>query len=86
MNTFLALKCAHTHTKENLSESPLQCGEFENRAVWSRRGQTVARHPEELPLYLCTATSCNLLLRDKTKLTQHFSADLNVASDPVHQM
>lgn len=50
-------------------------------AVWSRRGQIVARHPEELPLYLCTATSCNLLLRDKTKLTWHFTADLTVVSD-----
>lgn len=77
----------HTHTKENLSEiSPSVSGEFESRAVWSRWGQTVARHPEELPLCLCTATSCNLLLRDKTKLTRHFSTDLTVASDPVHQM
>lgn len=76
----------HTRTKKNLSEiSPSVSGEFGSRAVWSRRGQTVARHPEELPLCLCTATSCNLLLRDKTKLTRHFTADLTVLSDPVHQ-
>lgn len=76
----------HAHTKKNPSEiSPSVSGEFGSRAVWSRRGQTVARHPEELPLCLCTATSSNLLLRDKTKLTRHFTADLTVLSDPVHQ-
>lgn len=74
--------CTHTHVrtqrKENLSEiSPC-------RVVWSHWGQTVARHPEELPLYLCTATSCNLLLWDKTKLTRPFTADLTVLSDLVH--
>lgn len=80
---------AHTHkqTKGNLSEiSPSVSGEFRSRAVWSRWGQTVARHPEELPLYLRTATSCNLLLRDKTKLTEHFTADLADLSDLVHQL
>lgn len=46
-----------------------------SRAVWSRQGQTVARHPEELPLCPCTATGCNLLLRDKTKLTRPFTGD-----------
>ncbi len=77
----------HKHTKKNLSEiSPSVSGEFGSRAVWSHWGQTVARHPEELPLCLCTATSCNLLLRDKTKLTWHFTADLMVLSDPVHQI
>lgn len=77
----------HTQTKKNLSEiSPSVSGEFESRAVWSRRGQTVARHPEELLLCLCTATSCNLLLRDKTKLTWHFTADLTVLSDCAHQI
>lgn len=76
-----------THTKENLSEiSPSVSGEFGCGTVWSRRGQTVARHPEELPLCLCTATSCNLLLRDKTKLTRHFTADLTVLSDLLHQI
>lgn len=73
----------HTHThKENLSEiSPSVSGEFENRAVWSLWGQPVGRHPEVLPLCPCTTTSCNLLLRDKTKLTPHFRADLAVHSD-----
>lgn len=77
----------HTHTKKNLSEiSPSVSGEFESRAVWSHQGQTVARHPEELPLCLCAATSCNLLLRDKTKLTRHFTADLTILSGPVRQI
>lgn len=61
-------------------------GEFERRTVWSRWGQTVARHPEELPLYLCTATSYNLLLRDKTKLTWTFTADLTVLSGTAYQI
>lgn len=47
-------------------------GDSDSRTVWSHRGQTVARHPEELPLCPCTATSCNLLLWDKTKLTRPF--------------
>lgn len=46
----------------------------------------MARHPEELPLYLRTVTSCNLLLRDKIKLVQPFTADLTTLSDPVHQV
>lgn len=74
----------HTHTKGNLSEiSSSVSGEFGSTAVWSCWGQTMARHPEELPLYLFKATSYNLLLRDKTKLTRHFTADLMVFSDPV---
>lgn len=83
-------KDTHTqiHTQRKIClKSPHQCqGKFERRAVWSHQGQTVARHPEELPLCLCTATSCNLLLRDKTKLTWHFTADLTVISDRVHQI
>lgn len=55
-------------------------------AVWSCWGQTMARHPEEPPLCLCAATSSNLLLWDKTKLTQHFTADPVVLSDLVHQI
>lgn len=78
-------KDAHTNaqTKEIFSSVS---GEFERRTVWSRWGQTVARHPEELPLYLCTATSCNLLLRDKTKLTWTFTADLTVLSGTAYQI
>lgn len=55
-----------------------------SRAVWSRQGQTVARHPEELPLCRCTATGCNLLLRDKTKLTRPFSGDLAASLGQQH--
>lgn len=55
-----------------------------SRAVWSRQGQTVARHPKELPLCLCTATGCNLLLRDKTKLTRPFSGDLAASLGQPH--
>lgn len=57
-----------------------------SRAVWSRQGQPVARHPEELPLCFCTATGCNLLLRDKTKLTWHFTGDLAALSDCTHSV
>lgn len=72
----------HTRTQKHLCEISLSAsGDFgSSRAVWSQQGQTVARHPEELPLCLCAATSCNLLLRDKTKLTRHFTAD------PAHQV
>lgn len=74
----------HWQTKENLSQiSPSVSGKFGSRAVWPRRGQILARHPEEFPLRLCTTTSCNLLLRDKTKLTWHVTADLTVFSGPA---
>lgn len=59
-------------------------GAVGSRAVWSRQGQTVARHPEELPLCPCTATGCNLLLRDKTKLTRPFSGDLAACLGQQH--
>lgn len=59
-------------------------GAVGSRAVWSRQGQTVARHPEELPLCPCTATGCNLLLRDKTKLTRPFSGDLTASLGQQH--
>lgn len=55
-----------------------------SRAVWSRQGQIVARHPEDLPLCPCTATGCNLLLRDKTKLTRPFSGDLAASVGQQH--
>lgn len=57
------LRLKQTHRHKNLSEtSPSALREIGSRAVWSRQGQTVARHPEVLPLCLCTATRCNLLL------------------------
>lgn len=55
----LCLKQTHQNPSET---SPLALGEFGSRAVWSRQGQAVARHPEVFPLCLCTATRCNLLL------------------------
>ena len=75
----------HTHTLKGKSVWNLSFsvgGNLGAGAVWSHRGQTVARHPEEFPLCLCTATSCNLLLRDKTKLTPHFRVDLAVPLRP----
>lgn len=78
------LKEMHRH-KNPSQTCPSASRGFGSRAVWSRQGQTVARHPEVLPLCLCTATRCNLLLWDKTKLTRHFTADLAVltASDQL---
>lgn len=84
----LSLRLSNTQTRKksvwNLRGVGVRLGG--SRAVWSRQGQTVARHPEELPLCLCTATGCNLLLRDKTKLTRHFTGDLAALSDCAHSV
>lgn len=87
--TSLSPSNRHTHThkqREICLISSSVSGKFGSMAVWSCWGQTMARHPEEHPLCLCKATSCNLLLRDKTKLTWHFTADLTVLLDSVWQI
>lgn len=77
-----------THTQMHKQrKSSLQCQGNSREGLSGLAGVKLwPDTPEELPLYLCTATSCNLLLRDKTKLTWTFTADLTVLSGTAYQI
>lgn len=59
---------AHTPTSRLVSKSECEgnLGTLQTMSGW---GQVVVRHPEELPSFFCSVTSCHSLFRDKTKLT-----------------